>query len=169
MLHGILSGAGWFAVFLAAHIAWFHAVHVVDAFKWIMKTLAVCVVAHAVTVTLLNFGSQSAVVTLLRIFYGFLAMGCLFILYMPFYYTIVASLSIQTLICLEESPRKSLTILELRERFASRDIVAGRLKIMARNGYLDATPSGYCVTPKARAMSGIFGFLKELWKLGPGG
>ena len=58
---------------------------------------------------------------------------------------------------------------QLHARFASRDIVAGRLEIMASNGYLELGPSGYRVTSKARVMSNLFGFLKAVWKLGPGG
>ena len=169
MLQGILSGAGWFTVFLVVHIVWFHLVHVKDCFKWIVKTLPVSVLAHIGTIVILNWGALSGEIIALRSVYGLLVMACLFILYMPFYYTIVASLSIQTLICLEEAPRNSLRIAELLQRFASRDIVAGRLEIMASNGYLEPASSGYCVTPKARVMSSFFGLLKAIWKLGPGG
>lgn len=169
MLQGILSGAGWFTVFLAIHIFWFHLVHVQDCFKWIAKTLPVFVLAHVATVTILNWGALTGEIIVLRVIYGVLVMACMFILYMPFYYTIVASLSIQTLIYLEEAPRKELTMAELHQRFASRDIVAGRLEIMVSNGYLELGPSGYRVTPKARVMSKIFAFLKGIWKLGPGG
>jgi hypothetical protein len=169
MLQGILSGAGWFTVFLVVHIVWFHLVQVKDCFKWIAKTLPVCVLAHIGTIVILNSGAQPGEIIALRTVYGVLAMGGLFILYMPFYYTIVASLSIQTLICLDESPGKSLRIAELHQRFASRDIVAGRLEVMVRNGYLEHGPSGYRATSKARVMSHLFGFLKAVWKLGPGG
>lgn len=169
MLVGICSGAGWFAVFLAVHIAWFHRTHVEDAYKWIIKMLLICVVADTGTILVWNWGTHSGEIAALMIFYGVLVMACLFILYMPFYYTVVASLSIQTLICLKEAPLKTLTLTDLRQRFASRDIVAERLKIMESNGYLERVASGYRITPKARIVSGFFGFLKALWKLGSGG
>jgi hypothetical protein len=169
MLRGIVSGVGWFGLFLAAHIVWFHLIHVRDAFKWIVKGLAACLLGHVATMAVWNWHSTPAYRTVIDTSYGALAIACLFILYMPFYYTIVASLSIQTLICLLESPQNSLTLPELHKHFASRDIVAGRLDTMTRNGYLERVEAGYSVTPKARAMSAVFAFLKNLWKLGPGG
>jgi hypothetical protein len=169
MLQGIVSGAGWFTVFLVVHVVWFHVVQVKDCFKWIVKAMLLCVLAHIGTIFILEAGTKAGGFVVLRSVYGILIMASLFILYMPFYYTIVASLSIQTLICLEEAPRKALSMTQLRERFASRDIVAGRLEIMASNGYLEPGPSGYRATSKARVMSSVFGFLKAAWKLGPGG
>src|SRR5437870_397049 len=121
MLQGIVSGASWFFLFLFIHVFWFHMVHVERCAKAILNTFACCFAGHLVTIGLLS-GERSLDLVLLRAFYGALVMGCLFIVYMPFYYTIATSLSVQTLICLEEAPGKSLTVALLREQFASAGI-----------------------------------------------
>src|ERR1017187_2462670 len=99
MLQGIISGALWFLIFLAIHVLWFHLVTVERCAKLILNILGWCFVGHLGTVLLLNSGLHPPSQIILRMCYGSLVMGCLFILYMPFYYTIATSLSVQTLIC----------------------------------------------------------------------
>jgi hypothetical protein len=169
MLHGILSGAAWFAVFLAIHMFWFHLVHVKDCFKAIMKVFTACLIAHAAAICVTASNTVTGGDIAARICYGALTMCCLFILYMPFYYTIVASLSIQTLIYIEHMPRKSASLPALRKRFASRDIVEGRLTTMVSNGYLSQHERGYRVTGKGHMVAHCFLFIKAIWRLGPGG
>jgi hypothetical protein len=169
MLQGSISGAIWFFIFLAIHVVWFHLVTVARCAKLILSILSWCFVAHLGTILLLDSGVQPPSQIILRMCCGSLVIGCFFILYMPFYYTIAASLSVQTLICLESAPTKTLSITELRERFASAEVVAGRLKVMAANGYLTEKGGRYEVAPKGRAVAKVFGCLKEVWRLGPGG
>ena len=170
MLQGIISGAGWFLLFLAVHVFWFHRVHVVDCSKLIVKILAVCFLGHLATILILDLSQLPADMIALRIGYGALVMTNLFIVYMPFYFTIATSLSIQTLISLEESEAKVLTLAELQQRFASRDTVERRLHIMVRNGYLASeTPGRYYITAKGHWVSVCFARLKEVWRLGAGG
>jgi len=169
MLQGIVSGAIWFSVFLAVHIIWFHMIYVERRARFIMVTYACCLTGNVGTVFAADTGAMSVAQMALRIFYGSLVMGCLFVLYMPFFYTIATSLSVQTLVCLEESPKRALNLGALQQRFASPAIVAGRLDVMVTSGYLTVRAGTYSVTSKGRAIAKFFGYLKEIWRLGPGG
>ncbi len=169
MLQGIISGAIWFFIFLAIQILWFHLVTVEHCAKLIVSILAWCLVAHLGTIMLLNYGIQLPGQIVLRMFYGSLTMGCLFILYMPFYYTIATSLSIQTLIYLESAPSRAWSVGELQRRFASKEIVSGRLKVMVANGYLTGNDGKYRVAYKGLLVAKVFGYLKHIWRLSPGG
>lgn len=169
MLQGIVSGAIWFFLFLVVHVLWFHMAYVERCARLIMIAFACCLAGDAGTILAADFGVLSIDQVVLRVIYGTLVMGCLFIVYMPFYYTISTSLSVQTLICLEETQGRVLSVDELRQRFASTTIVAGRLNVMVANGYLTERAGKYSVTPKGRAIARFFGYLKEVWRLGPGG
>ena len=167
MVPGIHSGALWFALFLAVKLVWFHRNHVRNGFSLIVRILGICILGHTVTVFLLLPGS--GLIRLAAFFCGGAVIFCLFILYMPFYYNVVNSLSIQTLVLLNDSQDKTLAISDLRYRLASVPIVTGRLDTMAANGYLTRSGEGYSLTPKGRTMARIFAALKDFWKLGPGG
>ena len=169
MLQGIISGAIWFFIFLVIHILWFHLVTVERCAKLILNVFGACFAAHLGTILVLDFGVQPAGRIALNICYGALVMGCSFILYMPFYYTIATSLSVQTLIVMESADTKGTSVADLRARFASAEIVGGRLKVMVTNGYLTEKDGRYRVTPKGRVVAKVFGYLKDVWKLGPGG
>lgn len=170
MILGVASGVFWFLFFLLIHICWFHYVYVRDSFKLIMKLLVGCTAGHCSGVLLITWFFASDFTPILSSLYGVLIIFSLFIVYMPFYYTIATSLSVQTLIALEGSPDKRLSMDELRSRFASHDTVSKRLLIMVNNGYLDADAAGrYHTTLKGHRVSQCFGYLKELWRLGPGG
>jgi len=169
MLQGIVSGAVWFLVFLVVHVLWFHMIYVERRARLIMVTYACCLTGNLGTVLAADTVGMSVDQTALRIFYSSLVMGCLFVLYMPFFYTIATSLSVQTLVCLEESPKRALNLGGLQQRFASPAIVAGRLDVMVTSGYLTERAGKYSVTSKGRAVAKFFGYLKEIWRLGPGG
>jgi hypothetical protein len=169
MLQGTTSGAIWFFIFLAIHVLWFHLVTVERCAKLILNVFGACFAAHVGTILMLDSGILPPGQILLRLCYGALIMGCSFVLYMPFYYTIATSLSVQTLIVLESAHTKATSVSDLRERFASAEIVGGRLNVMVANGYLTRQDGMYRVAPKGRMVAKVFGYLKEVWKLGPGG
>ena len=169
MLQGTISGAVWFFIFLVIHVLWFHLVTVERCAELILNVLGACFAAHVCTILVLDSGVHPAGQIVLRMCYGALVMGCFFILYMPFYYTIATSLSVQTLIVLELAPTKAMRMDELRERFASAAVVEGRLNVLVANGYLIGKDGTYRVAPKGRMVAKVFGYLKEVWKLGPGG
>ena len=79
---------------------------------------------------------------------GMVLLGCLFIVYMPFYYTISASLTIRTLVALRCSPGERQSLAQLVEGFASLPIVQGRLETLAANGYVGRQGDAYRLTGK---------------------
>ena len=119
MHEALALGAGWFLTFLVIHILLFHYTYVQDCFKVILKLFIGCIIGYLSTILALGPVGRYADQIIIQVVYGLLLMGCLFILYMPFYYTIVASLSIQTLIFIQESGGNALSIEQLRQRFAS--------------------------------------------------
>jgi hypothetical protein len=97
-----------------------------------------------------------------------LAVG-FFVLYMPFYYTVVASLSVCTMVMIGERPGARMPIAELREEFVSRRLVRQRLATMATNGFLIPRGDAYALSPKGRFTAAMFSRIKKLWRLGAGG
>jgi hypothetical protein len=93
----------------------------------------------------------------------------LFVLYMPFYYVVVASLSVQTLVLAGRQPGRAMSLRALEEKFASSQLVEQRLRTMAENKLSRATQEGYALTARGRLVARAFDFLKGFWKLGPGG
>ena len=92
-----------------------------------------------------------------------------FVLYMPFYYTITTSLSVQTVIAVEQAPRGRLAVDELASPSTYERIVQGRLDSMVVAGNLTRDGDRYRATPKGRRVTRFFAALKSLWRLGPGG
>ncbi|HWE52235.1 MAG TPA: hypothetical protein VG273_20740 [Bryobacteraceae bacterium] len=169
MTLGVISAVCWFLLFLTLKVVLFHWKYVENCFSLIIRIFFGCVAGHIVTVLLLNSQSLNRAPTWAVLVYGFVVLGCLFILYMPFYYNVVNSLSIQTLVLLGNSPDKTLPLAELRHRFAGPPIVTGRLDTMVANHYLENRNGRYGVTKKGRMVARLFGGLKDFWKMGPGG
>jgi hypothetical protein len=92
-----------------------------------------------------------------------------FVLYMPFYYTVVASLSVRTMVMLHRRPGARMPIAELREEFVSRRLVGQRLATMATNRFLIPRGDAYALSPKGRFTAAMFSRIKKLWRLGAGG
>ena len=98
-----------------------------------------------------------------------LVYGGLLMLYLPFYYSVAASLSLQTLILLSKQANGSLPVTALQHRLASRQLVAQRLATMGANRFLIERGRTYYLTDKGRRTARIFLFFKTLWRLGAGG
>jgi hypothetical protein len=173
MILGLLAGLGWFFAFVAAQL--------------IAIRLALPQNRPKATQRLFGIGAGAMVLSLIlgcailppgnlvhggwpmASLWGVLAYGSMFVLYMPFYYTVVASLSVQTIVSLSRQTDGSATITSIRDQFAGREIVAKRLETMVENGFLRRGPSGYELAPKGRFVAVFFSFLKQVWQLGPGG
>ena len=106
---------------------------------------------------------------LMGILWGTLTYVALFTLYMPFFYTIAASLTVQTLVLLAREADGTLPISSLFDRFGSRKLVAGRLTVMSQNGLVSLDGTEYRLTPKGKFIARMFAFLKRFWRLWPGG
>jgi hypothetical protein len=99
---------------------------------------------------------------------GSLVMASLFVLYMPFYYTVATSLSVQSLIMIDRAGGV-MPLRRLTDTFVSDAILHVRLDSMARNGYVIRQGDTYCVTSKGMHIAKLFSTIKRIWALGPGG
>lgn len=167
MLPGIVSGTFWFAVFLVAHVWLFHARPVSNRFKAIIRIFAGAVIGHGLTMLFAAeaFGSRGW----MSLLSGLVVMACLFVLYMPFFFTIGTSLSVQTMIRIDRAAGCTVPVTELREAFASKRLLVGRLETMVANGYLVRDGDRYQVSLKGQVIAKVFAALKGAWRLGKGG
>lgn len=101
--------------------------------------------------------------------WGVLVYISLFALYMPFFYTVTASLSVCTVVLLAKATDNSLPIAILMKKFGSHDLVAKRLLVMAQHGLLSQRGNEYWLTCKGWLVARAFAALKQFWRLGPGG
>lgn len=172
MLIGMVSGAFWFLIFLVAHVLLFHWRTIQNRFKAIARIFLLALLGHGATVLVLAQMSaadqhpQGAVAVPVAV--GILVMASLFVLYMPFFFTVATSLSVQTMVIVDRNWGR-VPVEDLRARFASTNLVTGRLERMVANGYLTCDQGHFRVTPKGRFVARVFGLLKHAWRLGPGG
>jgi hypothetical protein len=171
MTLGILLGIAGFTLFVLSHWALFHWRVLPATFKnlailWMLSLLAAWI-AGGLSGALLpvNWAGHPLVraTTILLVF------ACCFVLYMPFYYTVATSLSVQTMILVDEAGPNGLPLSYLQNLFASQDVLDARLAIMVANGYLIQNGDRFQVTGKGTFISRVFGGLKSLWRLGAGG
>jgi hypothetical protein len=173
MIIGLLAGLLWFVFFFAASLAgvrWARPerkarinqrLFLAGLAGTAISLWPAAVVLHG---TPLGHGG-----VMMAILYGILGYVGLFVLYMPFYYTVMASLSVQTMVLLHRRPGDHMPIAELREQFVSRGLVGQRLATMAANGFLVPRGDAYALSPKGRWTAAIFNWLKRFWGLGAGG
>jgi hypothetical protein len=174
MILGLLLGLLWFGVFFGCHLAVIRFADAAD--KPRINQCLFLGGAVALAVTIPPFASLAGQSDLyhggwwMAAIWGELTYCGLFCLYMPFYYTVMASLSVRTIVLLLHEPRNSLPIAKVRERFASHALVSGRLAAMAKNGFLIVRAGdSYALARKGRLVAVLFSRLKTLWRLGAGG
>ncbi len=149
-----------FAAFALAHVTLFHLRPVKRRSQAILGLFAAAVVTVALTV--MTFAGVLAAM------YATVLMGTAFVLYMPFYYTIDTSVSVRTMLELAASP-SGLTREELVARYHLEWMVRRRLETMTVNGYLVQMDERFTVTPRGRLVARVFGAVKTVAHLGPGG
>jgi hypothetical protein len=171
MLSGILSGASWFGVFLIVHVALLHARPWSNRFEVVARVYLATVFGHLATSAWLCSanGSVEWGRFFVAVWSGLMVMASLCVLYLPFFFTIVSSLSVQTMVRLNRSPQGKERAEALRRAFASERVVSGRLDSMVANGWLTRRGDRYFTTEKGRSAAGVFRFIKRAWRLGPGG
>ena len=162
MTSALASALIWFTIFLIGHLIYFNVNPAAMRAKFMMNLLLIALLGHLASAMLLL---QSDMV--MSLLWGWLTILCLFVLYMPFYYVIATSLSVQSMILVQTKGQYPLR--QLQEAFVSRTLVGDRLSTMVANGYLVEVNGHYCLTPKGRRVARIFLFFKGLWKLGAGG
>jgi hypothetical protein len=157
---GLASGLAWLGGALLAHVVIFSLVRVERRARTLVGIFAAAGAGHLVTATLAGLDAW-------RAGYGLVLIGCGFLCYMPLYYTIAASQSVQMLIAVAASGE--LPVDELRRMYAVEQVFAGRLDTLVGAGYMARTAAGYAPTAKGRLVARVFCAVKAGWRLGPGG
>jgi hypothetical protein len=161
----VLTAVVWFCVFVVAHIAGWRAGH--GTARWLLISYVGCVLGTLVNVIGLMAGSD-AVTVIAAVLLALMTSACLFVLYVPAIYTVLTSLSVQTLVTLRRAGGM-LPEAELYAHFAGRSIVDDRLATLAASGYMVAEGRRFRLTARGRTLATIFAVIKDFWKLGPGG
>ena len=164
----LATGAAWFLLFVTLHIASFRAG--AGGAQSLIRAYAISMAGTLITAVSLAVatGTTDPLRLVLVATIGSLTSACLFILYVPAVYTILASQSVQTMIMLRIH-QGAIPEAALYNHFANRSVVEGRLKTLMASGYIASEESQYRLTSRGRAFARSFTALKKLWKLGPGG
>jgi hypothetical protein len=163
---GFMCGCLWFGIFLIGHIAIFRWRPKIKRSRVLVRGIATTIAASMITVALLPVPEGPAM--LLRETYAVTVISCLFVLYVPFFYSVHTSLSIESLVLLMVKGGRA-PLGELTARFASRRLLDARLRTMVESGYLAQKGEQFVPTPRARQLAMAFAVAKSLWRLGAGG
>jgi hypothetical protein len=173
MILGLLAGLLWFALFFAAHLTAIRCAPSEPKARINQRLFVAGLVGIAISLwpatTVLRGSSLVHGGLIMAILWGILTYVGFFVLYMPFYYTVVASLSVRTMVMVHRRPGARMPIAELREEFVSRRLVGQRLATMATNGFLIDRGDGYALSSKGRLTAMVFSWIKRFWRLGAGG
>ena len=177
MLAGIFSSLLAFIFFMIGHVILFHINPEQDRSKIIVRIFLLAILLHCILMAVMwiLIPSQMKLIgsgEILSIIAGVILMLCLFILYMPFYYTLNTSLSVETLAMLKSKGDGLLPELEVRDRFTSEKFLLDRLETMRKNGYLTRSSgkdASYVLQPKGQRIAVVMLIVKNYLKLGPGG
>ncbi len=173
MILGAIYGIVWFSLFFCLQLVLVRSVSPQRLIAWNKRSLLISLVAVSATIGTIQALNASPALTWggwqLGALWGTLTFLCLYVLYMPFYFVVMTSLSVDTIVMLLKQPSRRLPLAALRERFTSEQFVTDRFEIMGRNGLLRKTPQSYCITGKGRRAIRPFMLVKALWRLGAGG
>jgi hypothetical protein len=165
-LIGVAAAVAWFLVFFLAHVGGLRAGF--ENARWLLISYAACflgALATAILLTAWHHGVRAVVLTAMM---AAATSACLFALYVPALYTVLTSLSVQTMMLLRRRGG-ALPEAELYDRFASRKIMEQRLATLLASGYVAPKGPYYQLTPRGRAIAKFFRPVKMFWNLGPGG
>ena len=165
-LIGLAATAAWFLVFLFVHIGGLRAGF--ENARWLLTSYAACFLGTLGTAILLTAWHHGMHAVILAAMMAALTSTCLFALYVPALYTVLTSLSVQTMMLLRRRGGALLEA-ELYDRFASRKIMEQRLATILDSGYIATDGPSYRLTPRGQTIAKFFRRIKILWNLGPGG
>ena len=173
MILGFCMGVAAWILFLAGHIAAVRLARVEHRAKFDQLFFAIGLAVIACWMGWAAAELDESLWThggwLMGMAWGVLSYVSLFVLYMPFYYTVAASLSIRTLVILLHQPDGSLPLRVLLQDFSSTEFLKARLDAMATNGILFRDNGSYRLSRKGRIIAMIFMRCKRSWHLGTGG
>jgi hypothetical protein len=162
----LAAAAAWFLLFFFAHVGGLRAGF--ENARWLLTSYAACFLGTLVTAILLTAWHHGVEAVILAATMATLTSACLFALYVPALYTVLTSLSVQTMMLLRRRG-DALPEAELYDRFTGRKIMEQRLATLLASGYVATDGSSYRLTPRGRAIAKCFRTVKVLWNLGPGG
>jgi hypothetical protein len=165
-LVAVAVAVAWFLVFFLVHVGGLRARF--ENARWLLISYIVCFLGTLVSAILLTVWHHGMQAIVLAVATAALISACLFALYVPALYTVLTSLSVQTMMLLRHRGG-ALPEAELYDRFASRKIMEQRLATLLGNGYVAPDGPSYRLTPRGRAIAKFFRPIKILWNLGPGG
>jgi hypothetical protein len=163
---GLAAAAGWFCVFVVLQLFSLRAGW--GGARSLSTALLVSIAGMLATIAAFVGGGPHFLPLTLAMAMGLLANACLFVLYVPALYTVLTSLSVQTVILLDGSGG-ALPEAELYARFAGRPLFESRLRTLMQSGYVAESGGRYRLTSRGRRVARPFAALKELWRLGAGG
>jgi hypothetical protein len=173
MIVGALYGMFWFALFLFAQLILMRTLPSRLRLAWNKRSVIISLIALSATagplLRLIDVATLASGGWLLGALWGDLTFLSLYVLYMPFYFVVMTSLSVETLVMLAKQADRTLPVAQLRARFASEAFAADRFETMVRSGLLEKTPDGYAVTNNGTRAARPFLLVKALWRLGAGG
>jgi hypothetical protein len=157
----LATAVGSVAAILVAHGLVFHLVAIQRRSRALVVLFAAGLVLQVVTCRALGVDGW-------RTFCGAVLVLCAFIVYMPFYYVLATSFSVRMLLEIRRAPA-GLTVSELRSRYPASRVLEGRLTTLVAARYVHAAAGRQRLTAKGRIVAATFRFIKNLWRLGPGG
>lgn len=175
MAPGLILASGWFLVFLIGQIATFHVTNPGRRSKTALGWFAFALAGYLATVALLFASPQAIPGALafkpwLSLVGGLLLLACLFVLYMPFFYIVHTSLSVDTLVRVAQVTGGRIERERLTAVYASSAFAADRIRTLYLNGYLKPESGDqHTLTTRGRRVTRPFVFLQRVWKLGMGG
>jgi hypothetical protein len=173
LLLGLTLGVGWFALFVIVHVGLFHF-RVVHRRSRAILVAFLCALGGEVLIAAV-LGSDQSVLgeptgpPAMTAVFATVIMLCGFVLYMPAYYTIATSLSVQTMISIHQAPGRSHHVADLKSVDVYAQLLEGRLASMVAAGNLVRDGDAYRLTRKGRLIARTFRAIKYVWRLGPGG
>ena len=126
-LIALAAATAWFLVFFFVHVGGLRAGF--ENARWLLISYAACFLGAVVTATLLTAWHHGMQAVILATMMAILTSACLFALYVPALYTVLTSLSVQTMMLLRRLGG-ALPEAELYDRFASRKITEQRLSLI---------------------------------------
>lgn len=184
MVKGILVGSLCFILFLLLHVCIFHYRQIIKERFRLLKNIffglfPVYILLYVLIPTdvyvlipadpLLTSKTVIGLSKVLNFSVGLMFYVFLFLGYCQFYFIVDRSISVRIMIELENSPKKQLTVEEIKKVYDFDRVLSRRLKHMVDGKYIIENSSYYKNTKKGRMEARIFKFLKEYLNLGPGG
>jgi hypothetical protein len=173
ILLGLAHAAGWFAAFVMGHIAAFRARPARARASVIVRVWAGAVLGFlgsvVVCFAVIDPVDRTAADAIVALLTGLAGLSTLFILYVPFYYTVAASLSIQTLIAIQDAGGNGMPAESVHSQQFLDRLLDGRIGSLIEGGNLVRTDAGFQLTARGRRIALFFQKVKAVWRLGPGG